>query len=1326
MTEDVKVSVELDKLKAERSLRDLAKELNTADSLIKQMKKSGIIWASEFESAAKKVRKELVNVGKATTAMTNEGVKGNKKYANSLFNLVGKFKSLNNQIQSANKNFAVLQNATKTPATSVLRDDNEARRQKYFAKVQQQYVKQQEQIRKLNKQQTNDELAELRYREKNITASFKRIAAQRESYKLKSIKQLSLDTPNISGNRALASLGGQKANNDLLRHNAALNKKAAQEARKKAIADKELARGQLSLAESGKRLSYVALSQAGNANKLSYAWRLVKQEWRESTSIANVAQTATRGLTATLGSMLYSVVNLAKTSPSLASDMLGYRNALALASGSQEEATKLLNTAIGIADSLKISIISVTKEYSKFTNAATIAGLSVQQATDTFEDFAVAARVLNLDPQRTSGMFLALEQMVSKGTVSLEELRRQLGEHIPGAVPLAAQAMDYAADEVKDFIKEVTKGNVSSTELVQKLGKLLRLRTEPQLASSLQKFSAALTDLQNSATKLGIKLGDIASQFLVPFLTKLAGGVDIIASWFPATSLLGESNEVLATSLSKVNTAADAVTSTLESTSGLFDRVANSSLYAAEGIDTVKKATQEFSLIGIGMTAILGAAGMGGAFALLAKTSGLFVAGLRNFVSPLKKIAGGLAGIIGLKAGWKKLVGVVETFLGLIVSLGTRLALFAVLNPFGFLAASAAAATAAVGALAYSMTDSIDPVGDAADEAKDKIKELKTEFKSLADMSEGLRDTAWTYGADAIGDQLDAAKKAYDQNQLHLKNVEAHIALLESKKTWWDSIAGSAGHVTDNVRSLETQIKNAKETAELLKKPIDDSGESLKEATANGIKLVDTLELAKKAAKDFAATEELRGVQLDISLMKSGVDGVKADIAKINQETQNSLNELAVKNDVKPDQQEIDRIIALRDAKVEQALLRDEINKSKKASQEYANTLKSNVTAIDSYKKSVQDSILSQSQQNQLIGKTVEETARLNLAFQRAADLAKYKEMAEKATTSALKQRVAVIYEQLTALHELRKANLLLQEQDRAHQAELDRKEKATEDLLSIQEKGYDLLKSTLPLEQQYAEMMTNDIIPALKAVGATQEQIDKVSQQQWAQLVDSSKNGLKSMQAVSEEVAKAMHNTFEDFFFNAMEGNITNMEQSFNAALRRMIANEMASKLSQQMMQGFGGNSFFNTILTGLGATSAAPALGSTMAMGGGYVTIPGVQMHTGGLGTEAMPRYHSGIGPREEAAVIRKDEGVFTPGQMSSMASLGTVQKAVSNSNVYSPSISIVVKGDGQDTAEKIGRAVKMQLDSDYKKRNNMRLNESQTSNRLSTMSKKSARNA
>ena len=42
---------------------------------------------------------------------------------------------------------------------------------------------------------------------------------------------------------------------------------------------------------------------------------------------------------------------------------------------------------------------------------------------------------MGLSADQTSGVLLALQQMISKGTVQAEELRGQLGERLPGALP---------------------------------------------------------------------------------------------------------------------------------------------------------------------------------------------------------------------------------------------------------------------------------------------------------------------------------------------------------------------------------------------------------------------------------------------------------------------------------------------------------------------------------------------------------------------------------------------------------------------------------------------------------------------------------------------------------------------------------------------------------------------------------------------------------------------------------------------------------------------------------------------------------------------------
>lgn len=83
------------------------------------------------------------------------------------------------------------------------------------------------------------------------------------------------------------------------------------------------------------------------------------------------------------------------------------------------------------------------------------------------------------------------------------------------------------------------------------------------------------------------------------------------------------------------------------------------------------------------------------------------------------------------------------------------------------------------------------------------------------------------------------------------------------------------------------------------------------------------------------------------------------------------------------------------------------------------------------------------------------------------------------------------------------------------------------------------------------------------------------------------------------------------------------------------------------------------------------ASGSGATAGTAGGYgaEAAGALVMHSGGLASEgksyrivpsalfaSAPRYHSGIGPGEKAAIIRDDEGVFTTGQMKKLAPAGS----------------------------------------------------------------------
>ncbi len=65
-------------------------------------------------------------------------------------------------------------------------------------------------------------------------------------------------------------------------------------------------------------------------------------------------------------------------------------------------------------------------------------------------------------------MFLALEQIISKGKVSTEELRRQLGEKVPGAMNIMAEALNVTVGELDGMLR---RGEVLSETALPKFAK---------------------------------------------------------------------------------------------------------------------------------------------------------------------------------------------------------------------------------------------------------------------------------------------------------------------------------------------------------------------------------------------------------------------------------------------------------------------------------------------------------------------------------------------------------------------------------------------------------------------------------------------------------------------------------------------------------------------------------------------------------------------------------------------------------------------------------------------------------------------------------------
>jgi tape measure domain-containing protein len=113
-----------------------------------------------------------------------------------------------------------------------------------------------------------------------------------------------------------------------------------------------------------------------------------------------------------------------------------------------------------------LDLASTTESYGKFMAAIRGTTMEGEKGRRVFESVAGASTALGLRADETAGIFKALEQMISKGKVQMEELRGQLGERLPGAFKMAADAMGVSTAELD---KNLAAGKVMADELLPKL-----------------------------------------------------------------------------------------------------------------------------------------------------------------------------------------------------------------------------------------------------------------------------------------------------------------------------------------------------------------------------------------------------------------------------------------------------------------------------------------------------------------------------------------------------------------------------------------------------------------------------------------------------------------------------------------------------------------------------------------------------------------------------------------------------------------------------------------------------------------------------------------
>lgn len=128
-------------------------------------------------------------------------------------------------------------------------------------------------------------------------------------------------------------------------------------------------------------------------------------------------------------------------------------------------------------------LITLTENFAKFTAACNKTNLSLEDQKLVFEALTRAAAYYHMPTDQVNNMTMAITQMMSKGKVTAEELRRQLGNALPGAFNLMAAALGVTTAQLEDMMR---KGEVISSEALPKFAAMLNTVTKNADFDSLQ------------------------------------------------------------------------------------------------------------------------------------------------------------------------------------------------------------------------------------------------------------------------------------------------------------------------------------------------------------------------------------------------------------------------------------------------------------------------------------------------------------------------------------------------------------------------------------------------------------------------------------------------------------------------------------------------------------------------------------------------------------------------------------------------------------------------------------------------------------------------
>jgi len=275
-----------------------------------------------------------------------------------------------------------------------------------------------------------------------------------------------------------------------------------------------------------------------------------------------------------------------------------FENQLNAVTGSTEAADRSFDFIDDLANRFNVPLQSARDGFVKLYASMAPAGFNAGQIETLFEGVSKATATFGLSADQVDRVNYAFAQMASKGQIMSEELKGQLGDVLPGALSLFAEAAGMSVTEFSEAMEDGAFKGKAMEQVLDNVASLLNTKFAGAASNASKTLQGQLNAMQIALKRMYESFAPIVDQIaanLFPALNSAISSVTQAVNAFGA-AMQGNSSPAIALSGAsrQIYEVMVAWAPTLRETVSFLGELAQQALQAAQAMLPLVKAVLDF------------------------------------------------------------------------------------------------------------------------------------------------------------------------------------------------------------------------------------------------------------------------------------------------------------------------------------------------------------------------------------------------------------------------------------------------------------------------------------------------------------------------------------------------------------------------------------------------------------------------------------------------------------------------------------------------------------------------------------------------------------